>query len=1361
MSTEHLAVNHLQRSLNTQYAIHGSVLHVSQKSGNAAILLANPNIKQQISLGAVTGGFALKMETGATANPFEVLDGADNLKAWVGSNGQINARAAAASTELLTLGVVDTPLAQLSIDSSGKVTWVGDTTLYRSAANTLKTDDALVVAGSFSLTGAASLGAAVTITGAATLSSSLAVTGVTSLANDLKVNTNKFVVTASSGNTAIAGTLAVTNAATLSSTLGVTGAVTLASTLGVTGVATFNNSLTVTATSTLNGNVAAGSELSVAGATTLASTLTVTGVTQLNGDLKVGANKVTMTAANGNITAAGQLTVTGATALSSTLSVADTLTLSKKLLLGSLATSAPTTIFEAYHDSTNATNRLQSKVASGNAPKLAYSAQVGATIADILVIDPATGNLTLKKQTNAVQFQVVDGTGTFTGNVNAVNGTLSGNLSVTGTTNLTGTLLINTNKFTVDASNGNTAVGGSLGVTGVTTLSSNAIVSGGVLSLNHATSNLLSFLNAGVAAPTKTTRSAGTKVLLHSALDASNTDYAIGIESQVLWQSVPSASQSFKWYAGTNAVATLSGTGDLTIQGSLYVNGTTTVVSSTQLNVADRVIQTNSGTGAANDPIPTAISGLAVYRGADATAVKRARAGIVWDEANARWAFGFVNGANDDALTATQHAVTMGSLQIGGSGFVDGNRNITAGYGSFVGNATNPALTVQRDSAASQILVKNADTTAANPAEITYDRSSINAAYKAAAGMRGDGNYFIWVNGSDRVQVDTSGNVNIVAGSLKLNGQVLSDNSRNLTAASLKIGANTFVDASRNVFLASGSGIFWPDNMGAGNGDLMGIKGSVKTGEATRLELYVANDADDDIYLNASGGTRVQNALTVTGSIYQDSNKQVLDTLTGAGFLTFTKTGGAVTTTLGTLATGNGGTGLTAFTANGLFYASSTSAMSQLTNGTNGQVLVGVTSGAPKFASMSGDATITNAGALTLATVNSNVGTYGSASKTTTFTVNGKGLVTAASQQDIAIAASQVTSGTFAATLLPAASQTTQGALSATDKTKLDGIAANANNYVHPSTDGNLHVPATGTANSGKFLKAGASAGSLAWATLATSDITNLDTTLSGKAALAGNSNQNFSAASLTATQLSAVQNYDGSSVTSAASYGLAQLQNTNATQATPSVGVGFFAKNAEGTVIPIGGVVSRLMSKSLGTEDSATYLTHKTAGTEVPMLSLYKNKVGIGTDPLDSNTAMLQVDGDISEGGTKLSDKYAHRGMQSVNVSGQIWNLTNFALNVGVSLLYLEHRYELVGGGANLNGITGGVAGQLLTIIFTSTIANSTIIINHNSGSTSAGSKILCNTNANVQLNTAAGQFASIQLVYDGTYWRLVSARN
>lgn len=74
------------------------------------------------------------------------------------------------------------------------------------------------------------------------------------------------------------------------------------------------------------------------------------------------------------------------------------------------------------------------------------------------------------------------------------------------------------------------------------------------------------------------------------------------------------------------------------------------------------------------------------------------------------------------------------------------------------------------------------------------------------------------------------------------------------------------------------------------------------------------------------------------------------------------------------------------------------------------------------------------------------------------------------------------------------------GFMAAADKTKLDGIAANANNYAHPTGDGNLHVPATGTTNNLKVLKAGATAGSIAWGEVAWGEVTGKPATFAPSA---------------------------------------------------------------------------------------------------------------------------------------------------------------------------------------------------------------------------------------------------------------------
>ena len=68
-----------------------------------------------------------------------------------------------------------------------------------------------------------------------------------------------------------------------------------------------------------------------------------------------------------------------------------------------------------------------------------------------------------------------------------------------------------------------------------------------------------------------------------------------------------------------------------------------------------------------------------------------------------------------------------------------------------------------------------------------------------------------------------------------------------------------------------------------------------------------------------------------------------------------------------------------------------------------------VTANTAKVTNATHTGDVTGATALTLATVNANVGAFGSATQVATFTVNAKGLTTAAGSTSIAIPASQVT----------------------------------------------------------------------------------------------------------------------------------------------------------------------------------------------------------------------------------------------------------------------------------------------------------------------------------------------------------------
>ena len=89
------------------------------------------------------------------------------------------------------------------------------------------------------------------------------------------------------------------------------------------------------------------------------------------------------------------------------------------------------------------------------------------------------------------------------------------------------------------------------------------------LSLTGGTSNYILMPASGAAAPTFSTRSAGTKVVLFNSLAVAAADYAIGYTTSTLWNSVATTAASFAWYGGTTQVATLSGVGSLSVTGEV------------------------------------------------------------------------------------------------------------------------------------------------------------------------------------------------------------------------------------------------------------------------------------------------------------------------------------------------------------------------------------------------------------------------------------------------------------------------------------------------------------------------------------------------------------------------------------------------------------------------------------------------------------------------------------------------------------------------------------------------------------------------------------------------------------------------
>lgn len=146
------------------------------------------------------------------------------------------------------------------------------------------------------------------------------------------------------------------------------------------------------------------------------------------------------------------------------------------------------------------------------------------------------------------------------------------------------TLNSNSNNYIKNQTTAQTA---NFNISGNGTVGTNLTVNGGAINLGNGTSNMISYVAAGVAAPTVSTRSAGTKIVFYPSVNASRVDYAMGIQSNSLWYSVPQASSSQQhiFYGGTSEVMRIRGDGNVGIgitapAAKLHVNGSAIVAQS-------------------------------------------------------------------------------------------------------------------------------------------------------------------------------------------------------------------------------------------------------------------------------------------------------------------------------------------------------------------------------------------------------------------------------------------------------------------------------------------------------------------------------------------------------------------------------------------------------------------------------------------------------------------------------------------------------------------------------------------------------------------------------------------------------------
>jgi hypothetical protein len=214
--------------------------------------------------------------------------------------------------------------------------------------------------------------------------------------------------------------------------------------------------------------------------------------------------------------------------------------------------------------------------------------------------------------------------------------------TTTSTNNTTGALVVSGGAGIL----GNINVGGDIEITATGT----PVTGQGQLSLNGATSNRIDWNTNGTGAPAFTTRSAGTKLLLYPSLTGGTSDYAMGIDAATLWSSVPENTTgfNFKWYGATTQIASLGGTGILTVAGNIVAASGTT--------------STSTATGAL-----VVVGGAGISGNLNISGNINSPSNIVINSTNSVATSFIVRGVNDNTLIWARPSSTYDSVVIGNS----------------------------------------------------------------------------------------------------------------------------------------------------------------------------------------------------------------------------------------------------------------------------------------------------------------------------------------------------------------------------------------------------------------------------------------------------------------------------------------------------------------------------------------------------------------------------------------------------------------------------------------------------------------------------------------------------------------------
>jgi hypothetical protein len=318
----------------------------------------------------------------------------------------------------------------------------------------------------------------------------------------------------------------------------------------------------------------------------------------------------------------------------------------------------------------------------------------------------------------------------------------------------------------------------------------------------------------------------------------------------------PSGALSVGADSGTLGV-TLGRAGiNVTIAGNLVLTGSTTTVSSTTVDIADRIIHLNYSSGA-NDPVPSAIAGISINRGT-VSGAQRDNAGLIWDESHGRWSFSLITGG-DDATVGADQAVKLGALTVSSSlAQSGGGFSLAGGSSASSVTATGAALTLTAGAASTWSTTSgalalagaggvNLQTGGPGTTRLAIADSAITVQTGVTLGATGTGNINL-PNGSS-VQFQIAG--------ASVSANVTAANLSTLTGGGAADGLHTLasIDLTGLITTAIGNGDFCYVSSGGTTPTLSKTDSSTTTAPYSSARCLGAN-------IGTSGALRVQGIVS-------------------------------------------------------------------------------------------------------------------------------------------------------------------------------------------------------------------------------------------------------------------------------------------------------------------------------------------------------------------------------------------------------------------------------------------------------------------------------------------------------------------